>query len=705
MVMGRRTWWFAGLVLALGCAAPENPEARYENTVRARACYEAGDFKHAQALLSDLADESRDPVAWSNLGLVLARRGKQLGAERAWRTALRMDAQCSRAQYGLGLAAQARARDLLRGSQASGSEKKRLAATQWMETAVQALEAAAGADPSSPAIQAALASACDDAGRTDAAKKARTEVAHLDPAGVLAASEAAELASIQLPQRPRSAGSGAIAVQFRRQPLDAHAGGVMACDIDGNGRPDLVLGGESSVLRGDSLQGTVHFVLQPFIPGVTPRFAVTLLADRDETPDVIFVTLPSATAAADPATPAGKAVVAPVNRNSIWLLRGGSGAPEPLGEVPFEVRALRIADVNRDGHVDLVVAANVPPGLRIWRNDGNGQFDLTGVTRGLENMPPLRDVVCGDFTGDQRVDLVAADTAGRLRVVAQGSDGSFSDASRVANLNLERTRVLDAADVDADGTLDLLLGNDAGLWVLANRGNARFVRTAAYRVPQTRWSDARPPRVPVAAILRFDFDNDGFEDLVTLHPTAASPVPVVVAAVANPKGSAAAVEDAAPEPALPMIATPCAVTVWRNTGRGFFAADNSVGAQEVALLSGPVAVADFDADGDLDFAGAGPDSAVAVYWNDGGNKNRRLRVDLQGAQGLHDGLGAWLEIHAGPRAIVRPVTTQPLWVGIANETELDVVRVVWPDGTVQSALNLRVPEAGALRIERQAGHE
>lgn len=716
MVNVRRTWWIAGLLVTLGCAAPENPEARYQNTVRARACFESGDLKRAQALLSDLADESRDPVAWSNLALVLSRRDKQAGADRAWRAALRLDPQCVRAQYGLGRAAQVRARRLSHELQSSGSEKKRAAATQSMEGAVAALEAAAAADPGSPAILAALASVYDDAGRTDAATKARTGLAQLDPVGILAVSEAADLGNVQLPARPRSAGSGAIPVRFRRQPLDVHAAGVMAGDVDGDGLADLVLAGSGNALRADSVRGTVHFTAQPFLAGAVARRAVTLLADRDDTPDVVVVAASVAETASEiPAAAAGKPAAVkpaavkpaagPVNRSSIWLVRGGSSPAQLLGSIEFEVRALRAVDVDRDGHTDLVAAVNVAPGVRIWRNDGNGQFDFVAATRGLENTPPLRDIVCGDFTGDQRADFVAADAAGRLRVLAQAGDGSFTDASRVANLNLERTRVLDAADVDADGALDLLLGNDAGLWVLGNRGNARFVRLAAYRVPQTRWSGELPPRVPVAAILRFDFDNDGCEDVMTLHPAGAPSPAVVVAAVANPAAGAAATEDAAPELPVPVLVAPCAVTVWRNTGRGFFVADNSVEAHGVDLLSGPVAVADLDSDGDLDFAGAGADSTVAVYWNDGGNKNRRLQVDLTGGRGLHDGLGAVLEIHAGLRATVTTVHTQPLWVGVAGDTELDVVRVVWPDGGVQNLRNARVPTTGALHIERNSSHE
>ncbi len=708
--MLRRMGPFVLLLLALGCSpAPESPEARYEATVKARAWFENGDLKRAQAILSELADESRDPVAWTNLGLVQWRRGQERAAEQSWTTALQVDPQDARAHYDLGVLRQTRGHELRDEAQSNGSEKKQAESARLLALALQDFEAAAGADPTAPAIRAALAAAYADAGRHDLADKSRAEAARLDPSGTSATAEAARLIDVQVPPRPPVSTAGAITVRFRRDSLDARATGLAVADVNGDGRPDLVLAGSDVALRADSAGTGVRWTPQPVLPAGTVRAAITLLADRDDRPDVILAaTLPIPDASAGAAT--AKPAAPPSLHTRVWLLHGGSSAPDLVADVPYEIRAWQSCDFDRDGHLDLVIATTSAPGLHVWRNDGNGRFDTEFAARGLESMPPLRDVVCGDFSGDQRPDLVAADVAGRLRVLVQTAAGAFVNTSRVAGLNLERARVVDAADMDADGTLDLLVGNENGLWLLANRGSARFVRAAAYRVPQTTYAHDRPVEVPVAGLVRFDFDNDGFEDIVTLHSRGPVIAPATNFAVggkvmpADARGSSAGVaEDTAPEPPLPNAPRASDLALWRNSGRGvLFAAEDRLESASAPVLTGSVAAADFDLDGDLDLACVRADSVVEVQWNEGGSANGYLEISLAGPRGIQDGVGAWLEVHTGTLVQSSRITTQPVRAGIGMATRLDVVRVTWPDGAVENLIDVRVPADRILRIVRSA---
>jgi hypothetical protein len=348
--------------------------------------------------------------------------------------------------------------------------------------------------------------------------------------------------------------------------------------------------------------------------------------------------------------------------------------------------------------------------VRVWRNDG-GHFTLDDVTPGgIDALPALRDLVCADFDGDGRADLIAVDRGGRLRVLVQRAGGGFTTVTDMAGLYLERARAVAAADMDGDGNTDLLIGNDAGLWIYGNRGMARFARQAAYRSPQTSWGAERAPAVAVVALGVIDLDNDGTCDVLTLHP-AVEPSPGVWIAAARATavkpapangGAKPAVEDAAPE--LPLPATPAVAMLraWRNDGRGVLLdTTERLGIASDTLRCALPVVADLDHDGDLDLAWVRADSALVVHWNEGGNANRRLLFTLDGASGVREGLGARLEVHAGDLVQGLEVTAQPVWIGVERHAKLDVVRVRWPDGSIQNWLDVTVPADGRVRLQRR----
>ena len=125
----------------------------------------------------------------------------------------------------------------------------------------------------------------------------------------------------------------------------------------------------------------------------------------------------------------------------------------------------------------------------------------------------------------------------------------------------------------------------------------------------------------------------------------------------------------------------------------FAAGDPSVGSSGIQLV---------DLDGDQDLAGVRADSLVVVMWNTGGNVNRRLLVELVGPRGTRDGSGARLELHVGSLVQSVEVGEQPVWLGLQRETKLGVVRIVWPDGTVENHLDVPVPQRPSLRFTRGA---
>src|SRR5262249_14692123 len=111
-----------------------------------------------------------------------------------------------------------------------------------------------------------------------------------------------------------------------------------------------------------------------------------------------------------------------------------------------------IADLNRDGHLDVALAGEF--GLAVLLGDGLGRL----VTAPPPQAPNSTVVAVGDLNGDGNQDLVVGTVPGFEVLLGDGA-GSFAPAPHgPTGLDRLPTR-LELADLNRDGHLDLVIGD------------------------------------------------------------------------------------------------------------------------------------------------------------------------------------------------------------------------------------------------------
>jgi len=142
--------------------------------------------------------------------------------------------------------------------------------------------------------------------------------------------------------------------------------------------------------------------------------------------------------------------------------------------------AIHAADVDGDSDLDLIIAGG--PRITVYPNDGSGGFP-TGQTIAIHGSL-LRSVHAADLDQDGDLDIVAADNVGHANgsgsVVWFANDGAGNFGSgQIIEQHLILTEVVQTADLDGDGDMDVLAGAWGGyltvrlVWY-ANDGAGNF---------------------------------------------------------------------------------------------------------------------------------------------------------------------------------------------------------------------------------------
>jgi hypothetical protein len=190
------------------------------------------------------------------------------------------------------------------------------------------------------------------------------------------------------------------------------------------------------------------------------------------------------------------------------LLNNGKGhfTASDLGTTPTRTYSAALADVNRDGHLDVLVSNDRPDRKLIYLGDGQGHFRIGGSFGNPEW--PTRYLTLADLNGDGYPDLLIANrgVTSKRYSFAGLNDGTGHFPSFTPLEGTESATIIVAADLDGDGAIDLFVPHRDGgqSFVFWNDGKGKF----------TRRTPVGPPNAAARAASAADLNGDGRPDLV-----------------------------------------------------------------------------------------------------------------------------------------------------------------------------------------------
>jgi outer membrane protein assembly factor BamD (BamD/ComL family) len=324
-------------------------------------------------------------------------------------------------------------------------------------------------------------------------------------------------------------------------------------------------------------------------------------------------------------------------------------------------------DFDHEGDLDIFLAN--PESNALLRNNGDGSFLNVASTSGLSQQEKNTVDACfGDFDDDGDIDLFLANKNGPYSLMDNKRQGRFENITGDAGLDIDKTAVsVDAGDYNNDGYLDLLVmnGDSKSCDLYKNKGDGTFEK-------DTRSDETfeKIYGIQVKDMIFFDFDNDGFEDILI---------------AGNPETQEKR-----------------GLFLFHNDSLNIFS-DVSHLLPEDVLSATRIITGDFNEDGDQDIYLTGYDGKVRLLRNDGGNVNHYLKLQLVGvrtgsSKNNHFGIGSKVEVRAGELYQMKVVTQPDMHFGLGDRSGADVVRILWTNGTPQ---NIFTPRSDQDLIEEQ----
>jgi Tfp pilus assembly protein PilF len=463
-------------------------------------------------------------------------------------------------------------------------------------------------------------------------------------------------ASIALPS------AGAPAASASASTPASLGGGICLIDLEGKGKPDLLVMGQSTG-QGDSAISYYRHTQDGFELASASKLGLTASGqaiacavgdfDNDTHPDL---------------------AIAMIDRVILYRNQGDgtfADVTEKSGITQLNKPAgLTFIDFDHDGDVDLFVTGSPRQGSSapnvLWRNNGNQTFTEWTTPTALGGNGHTTSAMLSDLNNDRAVDFVVAGGDEGVTLYFNPREGNFLAQPLYPKGDLPPAVGLNILDFNKDGWMDIAVTHSGapGLTLWKNIDGKSFDR-----VP-----------LPLADVKQawgvtpIDVDNDGWIDLAAVVETA--------------NGNQ--------------------LRVLRNKGTGDFEdVTASLGLDKPLPASSRSVVAlDADGDGDADLLVSQAGGPPVLLRNDGGNKNHSVQINLEGNADNKTAIGTKVEVFAGglwqkwevPGAsgYLSQGSTSIL-AGLGSWTEPLIVRMLWPTGVPQDELNVAAKGADEVK--------
>jgi hypothetical protein len=298
--------------------------------------------------------------------------------------------------------------------------------------------------------------------------------------------------------------------------------------------------------------------------------------------------------------------------------RGGFPSAYDLGPVSDKTYSSNLVDIDGDGDLDVVISNDRPDPKRIYLNDGKGRFSEAD-TYGRPEWS-TRNAAVADVNGDKKPDIIVANRDNPARtanyVCLNRGKGQFDDDCVV--FSKESATTITPADVNGDRRVDLIVphrdGGQSHIYLNTSVGDVLSFSPIAFG----------PVDATIRSSAAADLDRDGLIDIVAIDERRGvfaffglggdkwSPAVAI-----GPRGRtpyALAVGDLNSDGTIDVIVghveAPGTVFFNDGSGRTFTSLDFGDGKGTAYGFD----IADLDKDGHLDIAMARSDAPNVVYF-------------------------------------------------------------------------------------------
>ncbi len=236
--------------------------------------------------------------------------------------------------------------------------------------------------------------------------------------------------------------------------------------------------------------------------------------------------------------------------------------------------ALAVGDINGNGLEDLIIGGAAGYDRHIFIQQPNGRFQGSPFDLADEKLPEDMALLLFDMDNDGDLDLYAVSGSNEYaggnevyqdRLYENDGSGNFSRIPDALPINHHSGTVVRAADMDADGWMDLFVGgrSEQGQYPMPGENLLLKNQGGSFVDVTDDWAPGLRNIGMVSDALWTDVDNDGLVDLM-------------------------------------LVGEFMAITVFKNEGNGFRKLEGT-GLEELKGWWTSITAADFDGDGDMDY--------------------------------------------------------------------------------------------------------